>query len=115
MLRALATAVLAAGLVAAAEEAAKDKSDAKAELKRFTGTWVGVKATNDGKEVGAEKMRLTVDGEKYVFESSEGKVEGTHEVDPTAKPKKIDATRKSGKGEGKTLLGIYELTDTTFR
>jgi uncharacterized protein (TIGR03067 family) len=97
---------------------ADEKEDGKKELKRLTGTWKGVSAVIDGKELSkeeAEAMRLVVKGESYTFDNGKDKIEGTHQVDPSVEPKTIDAVRKSGPDKGKTLLGIYELTDDTFR
>jgi uncharacterized protein (TIGR03067 family) len=97
---------------------ADDKEDAKKELRRLTGTWKGVSAIIDGKELPkeeAETMRLVVKGESYTFDTGKYKVEGTHQVNPRLEPKTLDAVRNSGPDKGETLRGIYALTDDTFR
>ncbi len=114
MARFLAVAALAFGLVAAADDKGKD---AKAELEKFTGTWRGVSVVRDGKEVPkpeAEALRLVVSGEKYTLTGGGEEIEGTHKLDPTKKPKEIDAVRTKGPHKGETLKGIYELAEDSF-
>jgi uncharacterized protein (TIGR03067 family) len=114
MARFLVIAALAFGLTATADE----KKDAKAELDKLTGTWKGVSVVREGKPIPkaeAEAYRLVVTGEKYTLtgEGSET-IEGTHKVDPTKKPKEIDAVRTKGPNKGETLKGLYELTEDSF-
>jgi uncharacterized protein (TIGR03067 family) len=113
MTRLLAIAALTLGLTAnAADDTAKD------ELAKFTGTWAGVSVIQDGKELPkaeAEAVRLTVEGEKYTFKTGDQEAEGTHKLDPTKKPKQIDAVRTKGPHKGEKMLGIYELTGGTFK
>jgi uncharacterized protein (TIGR03067 family) len=88
------------------------------ELKKFTGTWQAVSVTADGKEATkheAEKVLLTVKGEKYTLKTGADTIEGTHKLDPSKKPKTIDAVRTAGPDKGQMLLGIYELSDDTFK
>src|SRR3954471_8795007 len=91
---------------------------ARKELEAFTGTWKAVSATKDGKEAPREraaKIGLVVKGEKYTFTGPDGEaVEGKHKVDPSKKPKEIDAVRTTGKDKGEKILGIYELTKDTY-
>jgi uncharacterized protein (TIGR03067 family) len=115
MARLLAVAALVFGLVATAQD--KDPKDAKAELERFTGTWRGVSVVRDGKQVPkeeAEAIRLVVMGEKYSLKEGADEIEGTHKLDPTKKPKEIDAVRTKGPHKGETLRGLYELSEDTF-
>ena len=107
--------VLAASLLLAADS--KDDA-AKKELDKFTGTWKAVSIVEDGKEVAkdeAEKVSLTVKGEDYTFRRGDVVIEGTHKLDPSKTPKTIDAVRNTGPDKGKPILGIYELTDDTFK
>lgn len=116
MTRLLVLAAFALGLTAAAEDKAP-KGDAKGELERFTGTWVGVSYVRDGKEVPkeeAEKLRLVVAGEKYTLTEGGEEIEGTHTVAPEKSPKQIDAVRTKGPGKGDKLLGVYQLTEDSF-
>jgi len=89
------------------------------ELKKFDGTWQAVSITQDGKEApksDVDKVTLTVKGERYTLKTAGGEaIEGTHKLDPTKTPRTIDAVRSSGPDKGKTILGIYELTDDTFK
>ena len=66
-------------------------------------------------KVGNYTVKLTVDGEKYTFHVRDMVIEGTHKLEPTKKPKQIDAVRSKGPDAGKTLKGIYELDDKTFK
>jgi len=91
-----------------------DEKDTKA----FDGTWQAVSMVQDGKEVpkeDVEKVTLTVKGERYTLKTGGEPVEGTHKLDPSKKPRTIDATRSTGPDKGKTMLGIYELTEDTFK
>ena len=85
------------------------------ELKKFEGTWEGVSIIRDGQEVQEVKLLLTVKGEHYTLQMGKEMIEGTHKLDPSKSPKWIDAVRTSGPDKGKTILGIYELTDTTYK
>src|SRR4051812_21154096 len=93
--------LLAAG--AALALAADDKKDdAKDELKKFDGTWVVVSVEMDGEkapEEGIKKaMPKAVGKEGTVTFFAEGKEQGqaTFTVDPTKKPKTLDATMTGG-------------------
>ncbi|HUR55055.1 MAG TPA: TIGR03067 domain-containing protein [Gemmataceae bacterium] len=115
MRRFLAVVALAFGLTAAADE--KDVKDPKAELELFTGTWQAVSYVRDGKELPvaeAEKVRLVVAGEKYTLTDGGEAIEGTHKVDPTKKPKEIDAVRTKGPHKGEALKGVYQLSADSF-
>ncbi|MBA4189311.1 MAG: hypothetical protein C0467_15045 [Planctomycetaceae bacterium] len=114
MTRLLALVVCVLGLSAVAAE----EKAAKAELEKYTGTWKGVSIIQDGKELPkaeAEAVKLVVTGEKYTFKIGDVEVEGIHKVDPTKKPKLIEAVRSKGPSKGEKLLGIYELTDDTYK
>ena len=107
--------VLAAGLALAAD--AKDDA-AKKELEKFDGTWQAVSITHDGKEASRDevaKVTLTVKGEHYTLHNGDAEIEGTHKLDPSTTPKSIDAVRTKGADKDKPMLGIYELTDDTFK
>jgi uncharacterized protein (TIGR03067 family) len=114
MTRMLTATVLALGLSAAAA----DEKAEKDELARFDGVWKGVSVVEDGKEMPkaeAEAVRLTVAGEKYTLKVGDQEIEGTHKLDPTTKPKRIDAVRTKGPQKGEKMVGIYELDGDTFR
>ena len=109
-------AVVAVGVLAAAASA--DDAAVKKELEKFTGSWQAVAVEHDGKKATEEQVKtvkLTVRGDKYTFQVGEQVIEGTHKVDPSKSPKQIDADRSKGPDAGKTLRGIYELDDETFK
>src|SRR5262249_62115477 len=80
--------------------------DAKAELKKFEGTWAVESAREGGKDVPADKLKgitFTFRGDKMVFgKGDKEKDEATFKIDPGKKPPHIDLMTK-----GKTLPGIY--------
>lgn len=92
--------------------------DAGKELEKFAGEWVAEAVEREGRQLSegeVKKVRLTVKGEKYTFRMGDQVIEGTHKLDPSKTPKQIDAVRTKGPDAGKTLRGIYELDDTTYR
>jgi uncharacterized protein (TIGR03067 family) len=98
-----------AGLLAAAQAPA---GDAKKELDKLQGTWTVVTVEADGKPLPAEQtqtMKLVIQGDKYTFQTGDQRVEGTYKLDPTKKPKTIDAARSDGPDKGKVLQGIYQV------
>lgn len=109
--------LLTVGMVALGLAAAAADDTERDELARLNGTWKGVSVVADGRDlpkVEAEAMVLKVAGEKYTLKTIDQQIEGTHKLDPAAKPKRIDATRTKGPDAGQTMLGIYTLTDDTF-
>jgi uncharacterized protein (TIGR03067 family) len=92
--------------------------DVKKELEKFSGAWQAVAITNDGKEVSGKDLKATillVKGSTYTLRTPKGLIKGKHKLDPTKKPKTIDAERTAGSGKGEKLHGIYELSDDTFK
>src|SRR5207247_10347296 len=56
----------------------------KTEQEKFTGTWLAVSITNDGKEVPAEdvkKVLLIVAGKNYTLVQGKEVIKGTHKLD----------------------------------
>jgi uncharacterized protein (TIGR03067 family) len=79
--------------------------DAKADLKKFQGTWAVESAQKGGKdepEGKLEKIHFVFAGEKLTFKEGGKETEGTIKIDPSKKPSQIDVTI-----EGKTYEGIY--------
>src|SRR5262245_6337432 len=80
--------------------------DAKAELKKFEGTWAVESAVEGGAAVPAGRIRdatVTFSGDKVTVRGQGGKaIEGTFQIDPGQKPRHIDLTLK-----GKAIPGIY--------
>ncbi len=68
--------------------------DAKADLKKFQGTWAVEKSLADGKPMPEEEMKKTrviVSGERFTFlHENDKSPEGTFKIDPGKEPKQID-------------------------
>jgi uncharacterized protein (TIGR03067 family) len=104
--------VLLAGATAAL--AADDKKDAaKEELKKLEGTWVLVMSEQDGMKSDpefAKNAKMVIkDGKMTVYAGKARSSEATITVDPSKKPKTIDATQTFGGPKGKKVPGIYDL------
>ena len=79
--------------------------DAKADLKKFTGTWSVVSASKDGKDAPLDEfkdVRFIFSGDKMTFKKGDESKEGSFKIDSTKKPPHIDVTV-----EGKDHPGIY--------
>ena len=87
----------------------RDEDAATKDLKRMEGDWAALSMEVDGVKVPDEDAMAyfrTVKGDRYTvsrYRKALGK--GTVKLDPTKKPRAIDALPA---GEGKSLLGIYE-------
>jgi uncharacterized protein (TIGR03067 family) len=95
-------------LAFAQDEAAKD-------LKRMEGTWsatileIAGRPTTD-EEKKQVKISVVIEGNKYRTLVDDKQVDhGTIKLDPTKKPKTIDAMPEEGPHKGKTLAGSYHL------
>jgi uncharacterized protein (TIGR03067 family) len=104
-------AVLAVGLVAAADRPVSD--DARADLKKLAGTWALVAEVSDGQQrdddyVKKIKWVINEDGTWKVLEDGKVKYRGKLTVDPTKKPRAIDST-VAGEQEGTVVRSIYEV------
>ncbi len=113
-------AVILAIFVGTTLTAADPKDDpAKKELEKMQGTWMYESVEMDGKAMPADelkKMRITFAGDKFTVKSGDKAAEaGTQKLDPTKKPKTVDATVTEGEGKGTTMLGIYELEGDTLK
>lgn len=83
------------------------------ELKRMAGSWsgeiveaAGKPATDDFKAV---KLKLVMKGDVYtVYFDDKQVATGTVKLDPTKKPKTIDAAQTEGPYKDKIQPGIYE-------
>jgi uncharacterized protein (TIGR03067 family) len=89
------------------------------ELKKLQGTWRFVSQEKEGKPRPPEqvaKLKITFTGDKWAV-SEDGKVvqAGTHKLDPTKKPARVDAVVTEGEDKGSTMLGIYELKGDTMK
>ena len=111
----IAVVILAVGALIAA-----DAEDAKKDLDNLQGTWVLVAGKRDGKKFTEEevkKTKLFIKGETFrIPESSVATSEdGTINLDPSKRPKEMNATTGSGPDKGKTWQGIYELAADKYK
>jgi uncharacterized protein (TIGR03067 family) len=89
--------------------------DPEAELGRFQGTWRMVSAERDGRRVPEAEVRdtvLVIRGRTFAFPEDKRfgtGPEGTFTIDPSRRPKEIDATPSSGPEQGQTSRGIYRI------
>jgi uncharacterized protein (TIGR03067 family) len=106
----------ALGLLMGAPALQADVSKGESALQ---GTWSLSAGEADGKALAEKQLqdgKLAIEGDDYtVTLAGRGTVKGTQKLDPTKKPKTIDATDASGPNKGETILGIYELEGDEFR
>jgi RNA polymerase sigma factor (sigma-70 family) len=109
---ALAVVVTGAGLAAVVPKAlgaADDAAKAKAELKKFQGTWVEVyveKAGQKQEPVGDHQVKF--DGETFsVADRGDVREKGTIKLNPSKNPMEIDIRVEGRNNEEKIVLGIY--------
>jgi uncharacterized protein (TIGR03067 family) len=107
--------VLSVGLLIAANSSGGDA--AKGELKKLEGTWGMVSGEAKGEklpESTVKSAKLTIVGDKHTVKIGEDTIIGTHKLDPTKKPKSIDAMDTEGPFKGKTTFGIYKVENGVF-
>ena len=68
----------------------------------------------DFPEKSLEDSRLIIQGNRFLSKSPRGVVPGVFKVDPTVTPKTIEISFADPAMKD-TLLGIYELTDDTYK
>jgi uncharacterized protein (TIGR03067 family) len=93
-------------------------ANAKDDGKKMQGTWKPATAELAGKPFPDEilkTMKLVVSDGKYTVTVGEQTDEGTVKLDPAQEPRALDIVGTKGPNQGKTILAIYELTDTTLR
>ena len=96
---------------------AAEAQDDEKELKKLEGTWVMVSGEAKGEKLSEQfimNASLTIVGDKHTVKLGEDTFIGTHNLDPTKKPKEIDTTYTEGSMKGKTSLGIYKMGKGEF-
>ena len=81
------------------------------DLENFQGTWTVESMELDGKplpETDRKKIRLTIQGEDFVFDNGSGGEPGLYKIDPTRDPKTLDIVITKGNDKGKIYLVIYK-------
>ena len=98
------------------KDAAPKDEAARAEFKRFEGTWAFVSMEINGKAVPVANLkdsRLIFKDERFTSKGEDTN-EGTFAVDPAAKPKTIDIKVSVGEGKTITILGIYKFEGDSY-
>lgn len=107
--------ILVVGLLIAAD--AKENDAGKNEVKKLEGTYVMVSGEAKGEKLPEKTIKnakLTIEGNKHIAHVGEDTIIGTHKLDPTKKPKEIDAMDTEGPFKGTTTLGIYKVEKGEF-
>ncbi len=100
-------------LLLVSADPAEDKSF-QADLATLQGTWKPISMEMDGKllpDTQIGKIRLTIAGEKFTFDSGNDSHEGLYKIDPGKDPKQLNIVITRGDEKGKTYLVIYKLED----
>jgi uncharacterized protein (TIGR03067 family) len=87
---------------------------AKTDLQQLEGVWVPTEMVVNGKPVDAEEIKaitVTIKGNSYKTEFSNGQDEGTFKLLEGAGSKRMDLASDSGQ----TILAIYEVSGDTLR
>jgi uncharacterized protein (TIGR03067 family) len=93
----------------------------KQELKKFQGTWTLVAIEQDGKKAPEEKLKeaalkITMKGTSFVFKAGDKTAaEGSFTIDPSKKPKQLDAEGTNPGGKKEKTLGIYRFEGDTLQ
>lgn len=105
--------------VAGLAVARADDTDAvKKDLAKFEGTWIIDAVVVDGQKQGKAMYKdseLICKGEAFTFKEGDVIHKGTMKLDASKKPKEIDVVFTEGPGKDMKMLGIYELTDDTYK
>jgi uncharacterized protein (TIGR03067 family) len=83
------------------------------EKKKLQGAWVATALRQGDIEtprdvIAKGKVTLTIDGDKFVFETPKETHKGTVAIDPSKSPKTMDLTIPTKDGKGKVIQCIYE-------
>jgi uncharacterized protein (TIGR03067 family) len=84
---------------------------------KLNGTWVLVRGEQDGQplsEDAIQGIKMVIAGDKHTLIVRGDKMVSTHHLDPTTKPKSIDAKATQGPYKDKSLLGIYRIEGDEF-
>ena len=83
----------------------------KKDYEQLQGTWTVVSMEMDGKFLSEErrkKTKVTIDGEKFTFDTGVDTHDGLYKLDPSKDPKTLDIVITRGDEKGKTYLAIYK-------
>jgi uncharacterized protein (TIGR03067 family) len=105
-------------LLASLLPTADAKDDAKSELKKLQGKWTPTAVVIDGNEIPKDEVKgeLVIKDNKYSYATGGGETgAGTLTLDPSKKPKHMDAVPSEGSAQGKTVEQIYELAGDVLK
>ncbi|MGD9720576.1 MAG: TIGR03067 domain-containing protein [Pirellulales bacterium] len=80
-------------------------------LQEFQGTWTPESMEMDGKPLSKErlsKVRLSIKGEDFTFETADDSHGGLYKIDPTKDPHELSIEITRGEEKGKVYLVIYK-------
>lgn len=86
--------------------------------KALNGLWAPESAVMAGKDLPGDALKamgLVLRDGKYTLNHGEHVEQGTYKFDATEVPKRITFVGTTGRHEGKTMFGIYELEKGTLR
>ncbi len=84
------------------------------DLATLQGTWKPISMEMDGKflpESQISKVRLTIEGEKFTFDTGNDSHGGLYKIKPGEHPKQLDIEITRGDEKGKVYLVIYKFED----
>jgi uncharacterized protein (TIGR03067 family) len=92
--------------------------DQKRDLEKLSGTFTVTHFEFDGKPLGSEdlkKLKVVQKGAEWDFYEGEKITRGKDKVYTDKKPKHIDSVYTNGEMNGKSVLGIYEISNDTIK
>ncbi len=101
------------GMLLAAAGNSKDAAVQK-DLENFQGVWTVESMQLNGKPLSEErraKIKLTIKGENFTFETGNDSHEGLYKIDPTKDPKELNIVISRGDEKGKVYRVIYKFED----
>jgi uncharacterized protein (TIGR03067 family) len=98
------------GFVGLAQDKPKD-AVLRRELAQFQGQWDVVAHVSRGELQKVDKMTLTFEGEKVIFQGDGRRVTGMIKLNPGKTPREIDLTFAEGPVKGETMPGIYQFAE----
>ncbi|MFL5244061.1 MAG: PQQ-binding-like beta-propeller repeat protein [Gemmataceae bacterium] len=98
---------------------ADDKDAVKKDLAKFQGAWIFESIEVEGQMSPVDEFKgiklVIKDDASFTMNDGDVVYKGTIKIDPAKKPKEIDVIFTEGPEKGTTMIGIYELDDTTYR
>jgi uncharacterized protein (TIGR03067 family) len=94
------------------------KDDAEQDQKMLQGKWMLTSAVLNGTEVPKDDIKgeLVFKENKYSYTAGDGQAgAGTFKLDPSKKPKQLDAVPSEGDAKGQTFEEIYEIDGDSLK